>query len=112
GRDIKAYLENRSIEARPETWKYLAFKFVQRNKPGVIALGTILLLLFGGITTTTWQANRAKKALAQEQLARQKAESITSFLVSLFQSADPYERYDTIPGKDLTLEEFLFQSLP
>ncbi|MEZ4848037.1 MAG: tetratricopeptide repeat protein [Bacteroidia bacterium] len=69
----------------------------------------ILLLLFGGITTTTCANSRTKSAYTGTT-ACQKLKASPP-LVS-FQSADPYEGYDTIPGKDLTLEEFLFQSLP
>ena len=112
GRDIEAYLSHRPITARPESWGYLARKFVMRNRLGVVATVLVLLSLLGGIIGTSWQATRATAALKREILAREKAEQISSFLVYLFESADPYERQDSISGKDMTLEVFLAQSLP
>jgi hypothetical protein len=111
-RDIEAFLQNRPVQARPESRAYLLGKFYQRNRLGVWAVLITLLALVGGIVGTSWQSVRAQKALERETLARQKAERITDFLFYLFQSADPYQRKDSISGKDLTLEAFLDQSIP
>lgn len=110
--DIEAFLAHRPIKARPESWGYLAGKFVQRNRLGILAASLLFLSLLAGIIGTSWQANNANTALKKESEARQKAEAINNFLVYLFESADPYARQDSISGKDLRLEDFLRQSLP
>jgi non-specific serine/threonine protein kinase/serine/threonine-protein kinase len=101
--DIDNYLSNRPLRAGPESPAYRARKFLRRNKTGVIAAATMLLLLIAGIVATGWQAIRATRAehdaLAQKAEAdrrRTEAEDakaataqVNSFLVGMFESVDP-----------------------
>lgn len=112
GDDIKAYLSEKPVKARGSNWTYLTGKVIRRNRWAIVAVSLIMLSLVGGIMATTWQAARTQSALEAESLARAKAESITDFLYGLFERADPYESKDSISGKDLTLEQFVQQSLP
>ncbi|MEM7657875.1 MAG: serine/threonine-protein kinase [Bacteroidota bacterium] len=112
GEDVANYLHQRPIKARPESWQYLAQKFVQRNRLLVATLSLTLLALVGGIIGTTWQARRAQQALARETVEREKAEAVTDFLIGMFRRADPYRSEDTLAAKDLPLQAFLDQSIP
>ena len=69
--DIRRYLDDRPVTARPDTFAYRASKFVQRNKLGVAAATLLLLTLVGGIIATTWQARVARENFNEvRQLAR------------------------------------------
>ncbi len=57
--DIRRTLTGQPILAQTLTFKYLAGKFVRRNKLAVAAGAAILLILLAGIIGTSWQARRA-----------------------------------------------------
>jgi serine/threonine protein kinase/Tfp pilus assembly protein PilF len=60
--DIRNYLNERPLQAGPESPVYRMRKFLRRNKTGVAASAAMLFLLLAGITATTWQAIRATRA--------------------------------------------------
>jgi serine/threonine protein kinase len=63
--DLRRYQEGRPVLARGDTFAYRAFKFVRRNRVAVGAGVLMLLSLFGGLITTSWQARRAERRFAQ-----------------------------------------------
>ena len=67
--DIRRHLEGLPVSARKDTFGYRASKFIQRNKLGVAAAAIVMVTMIGGITTTAWQAHRARveRAIAQER---------------------------------------------
>ncbi len=69
--DIRRYLANLPVLARPDTLSYRATKFVNRNRVSVIAGLLIFLTLIGGIFATVWQARRAEanQARAEKRFA-------------------------------------------
>src|SRR5262249_47987705 len=72
-RDIRRYLDDDVVEARPPSTGYRIGKFVRRHKGQVIAAGLVLLALLTGIAGTTWgliREGRANGRLA-ESLARE-----------------------------------------
>jgi non-specific serine/threonine protein kinase/serine/threonine-protein kinase len=94
--DIRNYLADRPLRAGPESRAYRLRKFVRRNKLGVTALATIMLLLVGGIAATSWQAIRATRAERQAIVEKRQAEEareatsqVNAFLVDMFGSVDP-----------------------
>lgn len=72
--DIKRYLNQEPIQARPPSKSYQLQKFVRKNRGLVASLATIAALLVAGIGGTTWFAigQKAARELAQknEQLAK------------------------------------------
>jgi tetratricopeptide (TPR) repeat protein len=60
--DIHNYLGDRPLRAGPESAAYRTRKFLHRNQVPVAVAAGMLLLLVGGIATTTWQAVRATRA--------------------------------------------------
>ncbi|MGH9837667.1 MAG: protein kinase domain-containing protein [Blastocatellia bacterium] len=91
--DIRRHQEGLPVIARPNTFNYIAAKFIRRNKTGVAAAALVLLALVGGIITTTWQARvaRAERARAEKRFGdvRQLANSF------LFEFHDAIEK---LPG--------------
>ena len=72
--DLRRHLEAQPVTARKETLRYVAAKFVTRNRALAVAASLALLALIGGIAATGWQAHRAdvQRRLADAQ--RLKAE--------------------------------------
>jgi eukaryotic-like serine/threonine-protein kinase len=70
--DVRRYLAHEPIRARPDTLRYRARKFVQRNRALVTAASLALLALVGGLVGTISQARRATRdaAIAETQRAR------------------------------------------
>ncbi len=60
--DIRRFLNNEAVEARPPSMLYLTKKFVRKNRGPVAALSVIALLLVVGISTTTYLAIVALRA--------------------------------------------------
>jgi serine/threonine protein kinase/tetratricopeptide (TPR) repeat protein len=65
--DLRRFLQNEPVTARPPSWRYKARKFYIRNR--ALTLGSVLVALavFGGLTVAT-------VALVREREARQKAD--------------------------------------
>ena len=102
--DIRNYLQGLPVAARPPSLAYQARKFVARHRLGVaFAVSSVVMLLsitvlavFHAVTT-----ERQSRVIAAE---RDRAREITSFLIGVFQSADPDR-----PAADLTALQILSQ---
>ena len=94
--DLDRFLQGRPVAAGPEGRRYRAGKFVRRHRVGIAVVVSLVLSLMGGLAATAWQA-RAKT------LEAQKAEAVKTFLVSIFQGADPAQA----AGREVTLRQVL-----
>ncbi|HEX7880812.1 MAG TPA: serine/threonine-protein kinase [Candidatus Eisenbacteria bacterium] len=65
--DIRRHLAGLPVIARPDTVRYRATKFVQRNQVAVIGAAVVFVTLVAGIIATSWQARRARQ---HERIAR------------------------------------------
>ncbi|MEM1178594.1 MAG: tetratricopeptide repeat protein, partial [Acidobacteriota bacterium] len=102
--DLDAYLNELPISARPDTFSYLAGKFVRRHRVPVLGALLLLAVLVGGVVTTSWQAQIAREAQERAELQRaeaasqrdraelerRRAEETTAFLTDLFDVSDPF----------------------
>src|SRR6266542_4264509 len=86
--DLKRYLDNEPISARPDTLAYRTAKFVRRHRAAVAAAGAVVLLLAGLIGFYTL---RLAKERDRARLQAQKATKVTELLTGLLTGADPYE---------------------
>ena len=69
--DLRRFLGNRPVRARPATLHYRACKFIARNKFRVAAAVLLLLTLLGGIASTVRQKERAERRFREvRKLAR------------------------------------------
>lgn len=74
--DIRRYLTDEPISARPASAFYQLRKFTRRNRALVTGIATAMLMLAVGTAVSTWQALRARAA---EQTAEaQRGEAITA----------------------------------
>jgi non-specific serine/threonine protein kinase/serine/threonine-protein kinase len=65
--DIRRHLDGRPVRARPDTFRYRAGKFVQRNRVPLAAGTLAALALVGGTVATAWQAREARAAQARAE---------------------------------------------
>lgn len=100
--DIRRYLEDEPIVARPATATYRVGKFVRRY-PALIAVSslTVLLILAFGISMAILAARYARQRDAAET-QRVRAEQVSGFLSDLFKGSDPfYTQGRAITARDL-----------
>ncbi|HUL64472.1 MAG TPA: serine/threonine-protein kinase [Burkholderiaceae bacterium] len=81
--DIERLLEGRPVLARADSAWYRARKFVARHRGAVGAASGIALALVVGAGVAIWQAGFARAEAAR-------AGEINRFVLSLFETADPY----------------------
>ncbi|MFQ5415107.1 MAG: tetratricopeptide repeat protein, partial [Phycisphaerae bacterium] len=101
--DIRRYLADEPITARPASRIYHLRKFARRNRMLVGASCLVLLALAGGAFTTIAQLRRA---VAAERTARDEAgtaKAVTSFLQETLGAADPGREH----GPDYTVRQAL-----
>ena len=108
--DLRRYLGDLPVVARPDTVVYRAGKFARRHRAALLAAALVLLALTVGGGATIWQARRALAAseraehhLRKAELAEARAEGVTSFLEDLFEVSDPGES----KGQELTASMIL-----
>jgi len=70
--DLRRYLTNEPVSARPDSFGYRAAKFVRRNRLAVSLSGVALAVLIAGLVGTITQAERATRqvVIAQEERGR------------------------------------------
>lgn len=96
--EIDRFLTDQPVEARPPSTGYRAAKFVRRHRALVVssvAIGLALVLGLGAALLGLSRAARERdRAVEAETRARQEAavaNEVSTFLVDLFESADPSE---------------------
>ncbi len=80
--DIERHLGQLPITARPNTFRYRATKFLQRNKIAATAAVMILLTLCGGLAVSLWQYQKTQREAANSKEGR-------DFLEQMLLTADP-----------------------
>ncbi len=98
--DIRLHLQGRPVSARPDTVRYRFGKFVRRNRAGVAAVSTLIVLV---AVMTTLYTTRLARERDRARLEAAKAAEVSRFLTSLFEAADPY----TSRGETVTAREML-----
>lgn len=108
--DLRRYLADEPIEARPATTFYQLRKFARRNRPLVAAGALAAALLVLGAAGVTWQAVEATRGRTLAERMRNSAEreaaiarQINALLTDTLQAADP----DVSLGRDMTVVEAL-----
>jgi tetratricopeptide (TPR) repeat protein len=94
--DVMHYLADEPVAASPPSTLYRFRKFVRRNRTLVTASALLLLVLVGGIVTSTYFAIRAARERAEAQRQAQEAsrqtqisDAVAAFQSDMLGSADP-----------------------
>ncbi len=72
--DVRRFLQNEPVIARPPSLNYRLRKFVRKNRAGVLAASLVLISLLGGLVTTTVQMRRAQGAERLADMRRGEAD--------------------------------------
>ena len=96
GEDVRLHRVSQPIQARADSWRYRAGKFVRRHTAGVITASLIVVLLAGFGVAMSIQNQR----IAAE---RDVAQQVSGFLEDIFRSPDP----ERARGDDVTAKEIL-----
>lgn len=107
--DIQLFRTGRMIQARPETWRYVMAKFIQRNRMALsFAAGIVaLVVVFAGFLMAQNKRLRTAVIRAQNeyqraQMAHLRSSHVSQFLTNIFIAADPYEsNLDQVTAKTL-----------
>lgn len=107
--DLRRYLANEPVEARPANTRYVLGKFVRRHRVAVTGAALVALSLILGIVGTSLGLVRAQQAeseaLAQADRADREASAarqVADFLIGLFEVSDPGEaRGNSITARQL-----------
>jgi tetratricopeptide (TPR) repeat protein len=113
GADLKRYLDNEPVLARPPGAGYKIRKFVTRHRAGVLAGSLVVLALVAGIVGTTLGLLDALKQKREAERERSEADRqgriarhTTEFLTGMFQSIDAGQAQQ----RDITVREVLDQA--
>ena len=87
--DVRRFLDDRPIAARPDTLRYRMRKMVERNRAATVATLLITLAIVVGVSVALAQGRAAKRQA-------ERAERVLEFLTSIFRSLDP----DVGPGRN------------
>lgn len=115
--DVRRFLRNEPIAARPPSTAYQLKKFAQRNKPVVAGVASVVITLVLGVAATSWQAvaathesQRAQQAETDAKrdrnLAQREAANATAsmqILVGMLEAVSPAESL----GREPTVREAL-----
>ena len=107
--DLKRYLHNLPVSARPVGVVYRSRKFIQRNKKISSFATVLLIMILSGLYYHTTEISEERDiAEIQRDLAELEAAKtarVSEFVVSLFEQSDPYSS----SGKELTVGNILAQ---
>ena len=101
--DIRRYLTDQPVAARPPGAAYQIGKFVRRHRVGVTAAGLMLTLLVLGTVGTTLGMLRAQKAQRTANTEAATSKAVVDYLFEIFGKADP----EAGSLGDVTAEEIL-----
>ena len=94
--DIRRYLKNEPIAARPASLSYRVHKYVRRHRYSVATAGVLLVLLIAFGVIQNLQLRKTKRE-------RDRADRIADFMTQVFKVSDPTERV----GNKVTAQELL-----
>jgi len=93
--DLRRYLDEKPIAARPDTVRYRAAKFMRRHRHGLAATSAIVFAIVLIVTFYTMQLTAERD---RARLQAEKASRVSELLSSVLTSADPYRDPDSSSG--------------
>jgi len=86
GADIARHLAGRPVLAQPVTWRYVAAKFVKRNRSAVVAAGVGVVVVFAAMGAVVYQSIVAGQAQARAERRFNDVRRLTTFLFEFDES--------------------------
>lgn len=88
--DLRSYLNNEPITARPPSAFYQLRKFTQRHRALVGGVAATFIALITGLVLFAWQARLASVAAGDAQHQQEQAAAVSTFLMTIFERIDPH----------------------
>jgi eukaryotic-like serine/threonine-protein kinase len=108
--DVRRFLRDEPIVARPPTTIYQIRKFGKRHKAVVGGVAAVFAVLIAGVVVSSWQAIRARRAetmaetrAAEARREAAKAQAVTKFMQDMLTAANP----ENAQGRQVTVREAL-----
>jgi len=95
-KDVRAYLSNRPINARPDSWAYRFRKLIQRNQFASAAVVFGFVALISALTISLFMAKNANDQA-------EKAAAVKNFMLNVFAASDP----DAAKAANVSVRELL-----
>lgn len=100
--DVRRYLSDLPVQARPPGTAYRLSKFVRRHRLEVAAAAVVVVALVVGMVLATVGLVRARTAEREANRQAETADRVTEFLVDLFEVSDPSQALgETITAREL-----------
>ena len=96
--DVRRYLAREPVRARQGNWVYYAQRFTKRHYGSVAASAAFLVFVLGVAIVMSIERSEKAAALEEATLDRQRAESVSTFLLNIFSAADPYVHFGKEPS--------------
>ena len=104
--DIERHLGGRTVEAHPPSGWYVARKFVQRHRGGVVATAVFVAGMFGALAFSLWQAGVARREAQRAEQQARIAMAAQGFLADIF-NASSGRQGDPAKARNTTARELL-----
>ncbi|WP_138429519.1 serine/threonine-protein kinase [Fodinibius saliphilus] len=101
--DLRRYGTDQPVTARAEHFRYVATKFLKRNKIVINTAAAFLIILIGLFSYHSIQVSQERN---QAQLEAKKASAVTNFLTSMIEANTPSEAQ----GDTVSITDFLDSS--
>lgn len=102
--DLKKYLQDFPVSARPDTLSYRGTKFLKRHKGGSSLAFAALVIIVG---LTFFYTRQIKEERNQAQIEAEKSQEITSFVIGLLEENYP----ENSQGDTVTVRQILDKSV-
>lgn len=99
GDDLRHWLAERPVLARPDGARYRLAKYLRRNRLPLAMVGVVVLALSTGLAAALWQGQRARLEAA-------KATAIKDYLLGLFETND-IEQRDGLRKRQQSVQQLL-----
>ena len=97
--DLRRYLDDKPIAARPDTVRYRAAKFVRRHRRSI---GAVAALVIAVIAMSAFYAVQLTAERDRARVQAEKASRVSELLSSVLTSADPYRDPDSTAESNAT----------
>ena len=104
--DIRRYLSQEPVLARQGNWLYYSQRFMRRHAFGVAAGATFVTVVIAFAIAMTIQTQRIARERDRATQESERAEKVSSFMLNVFASADPFENL----GSQKTASDLLDQA--
>ncbi|MEM8929907.1 MAG: serine/threonine-protein kinase [Acidobacteriota bacterium] len=104
--DLRRYFARQPVRARRHTTFYRTGKFLRRHRVGIAATATVFLILLAAILALLAQQDRLRQERNRAVFERQRAETVSRWLIELFGLPDPGRSL----GEKITARELLDKS--